>query len=103
MSQLVALRVVAFRPISNEQWCGDAEGQEEALQGRLVEFAENKWGNKAFMVMMPSIICDPGFELCQPEHAVGTVSAAQSSVVPGRGGATFFVVYLVVVHAIIMM
>ena len=52
------------------QWCGNAQGQEEPLEDRFMEYAAKDWGNTGYALMMRSILCDPRFELCDPEHAV---------------------------------
>lgn len=36
-----------------------------------MDFATTEWGNRGFLLMMHSILCEPDFELCEPEHAVG--------------------------------
>eukprot|EP00904_Undaria_pinnatifida_P002706 jgi/Undpi1/12436/HiC_scaffold_5.g02107.m1 len=51
------------------KWCGDSKGEKEPLEDRLLEFARLEWGNRGFMMMMHSILCDAGFELCDPAHA----------------------------------
>lgn len=54
------------------QWCGNAEGETEPLQDRLLEFARLDWRNKAYNNMMYSILCDSDFELCDEGHSVST-------------------------------
>ena len=40
--------------------------------------------------MMHSILCDPEFELCEPEYAVGTLQGAPKS----RGGRYYYFEHL---------
>ncbi|CAM9504714.1 unnamed protein product [Laminaria digitata] len=51
------------------KWCGDSVGHEEPVQDRLIDFIQNKWGNRAFRSMQDSVFCNPDSELCDPEHA----------------------------------
>lgn len=72
LNALLARRRVDFPLYPDDQWCGDSKGEKEPLEDRLLEFARLEWGNRGFMMMMHSILCDAGFELCDPAHAVGT-------------------------------
>lgn len=65
---------------SFDQWCGTSEGEVEPIKDRLVEFAQQVWGNKGFGLMMNSIVCDKNFELCDPEHAVSTLRITSYSI-----------------------
>ena len=76
---------LVLRP--DEQWCGDSTSGQESLQARLVEFATQEWGNRTFLVLMASILCDIKFELCEAEHAVSSNRSAVKSVLLGDGGA----------------
>ncbi|CAN0193658.1 unnamed protein product [Ascophyllum nodosum] len=51
------------------KWCGNAEDQEEPIEARLIEFAENMFTNMAYQTLYRSIICDPDFVLCPSENA----------------------------------
>lgn len=36
-----------------------------------MEFARKHWGNRAYRSMLDAVFCNPMFELCDHEHAVG--------------------------------
>lgn len=62
------VRVGFLRSFS--QWCGSAEGQDEPLSERFLEFVTHMFRNSAYQSLYRSIICFRNFELCKPENQV---------------------------------
>ena len=71
-------------PQPDFQWCGDSEGEKESLEDRLMDFATVEWGNRAFLLMAHSILCEPEFELCDPDRAVGKLKSKRRLLVVFR-------------------
>lgn len=55
---------------SLSKWCGNAQGQEQPLSERFMEFVGHTFRNRAYQALSRSIICIRGFQFCKPEHEV---------------------------------